>query len=340
MGKENFSKIKLLKIWEILKQESDEDHPLATGELLRRLAKCGIACDRGTLYQDIAALNSFGYEVIRRRGQHSNSYYVEDRSFDVPELRILIDAVQAAGFVTEKKTAELIDKIAALGGSNRAEILKRSIVQFNTTKHSNESVYYSIGTIEDGILSQKKISFLYFDLDVNGERKLRKDGARYIVNPVAMVLMNDNYYLLCYHDKHKNTASYRIDRMLDVNVTDEPVNEAAPPKSLDIPEHRKQAFSMFGGDPVLVTFEADASLLDVIYDRFGEKTPITDLGNGKITLSATVQISPTFFGWCCTFGDKLKIVSPKAVVGEMKEHIKTMMNAYTGTNSFCPYISV
>ena len=140
MGKENFSKIKLLRIWEILKQESDEEHPLSTNQIIERLARGGISCDRRTLYQDIAALNSYGYEVICRRGQHSNSYYVEDRSFDVPELRILIDAVQAASFLTEKKTVELVDKIAALGGSNRAEILKRNMVDFNTNKHYNASV--------------------------------------------------------------------------------------------------------------------------------------------------------------------------------------------------------
>ena len=152
MGKENFSKLKLLKIWEILQQESDEKHPISTNQMIERLAEDGIFCDRRTLYKDIAALNSFGYEVICRRGQHSNSYYVEDRSFDMPELRILIDAVQAASFITAKKTAELVDKIAALGGSNRAEILKRNIVEFNTAKHSNESVYYNINSIEDGIL--------------------------------------------------------------------------------------------------------------------------------------------------------------------------------------------
>lgn len=328
MGKENFSKIKLLKIWEILKQESDEDHPLSTGELLARLEKNGVVCDRKTLYQDIAALNSFGYEVICKRGQHSNSYYVVDRSFDVPELRVLIDAVQAASFITERKTAELIAKIAALGGSNRAEIMKRNIVEFNTTKHSNESIYYSINAIEDGILSERKISFRYFDLDRSGERQLRKDGERYVVNPVAMVFANDNYYLVCYHDKHKNTASYRIDRMLDVRVTEEPINESARPKSLKISEHRKQAFSMFGGETANVRFEADASLLDVIYDKFGEKMVITSRGDNMIEFTATVQLSPVFFGWCCTFGDKLKIVSPKTVVEKMKDQFQVLVNTY------------
>lgn len=125
MGKENFSKIKLLRIWEILKQDSDENNPLTTNRILEKLSESGIICDRRTLYQDISTLNSYGYEVICKKGQHSNGYYVIDRSFDVPELRILIDAVQAASFISPKKTTELTDKIAALGGSYRADILKR-----------------------------------------------------------------------------------------------------------------------------------------------------------------------------------------------------------------------
>ena len=133
MGKENFSKIKLLKIWEILKQESDEDHPLSTGELLARLEKNGVACDRKTLYQDIAALNSFGYEVICKRGQHSNSYYVVDRSFDVPELRVLIDAVQAASFITERKTAEPVNGSFAKTASVMSSIPWRWCLQMTIT---------------------------------------------------------------------------------------------------------------------------------------------------------------------------------------------------------------
>ena len=171
MGKENFSKIKLLKIWEILKQESDENRPLTTGQIIQRLADNGITCDRRTLYADIATLNSFGYEVVTQKGQHSNSYYIVDRSFDIPELRILIDAVQSASFISPKKTEDLTGKIAALGGSYRADILKKNIVEFNTTKHNNEHIYYSVNAIEDAILSGKKIKFQYFDLTENQERK-------------------------------------------------------------------------------------------------------------------------------------------------------------------------
>ena len=328
MGKENFSKIKLLRIWEILKQDSDENNPLTTNQIIEKLSESGIICDRRTLYQDISTLNSYGYEVICKKGQHSNGYYVIDRSFDVPELRILIDAVQAASFISPKKTAELTDKIAALGGSYRADILKKNIVEFNTTKHNNEHIYYSVNAIEDAILAGKKISFQYFDLNESHERVFRKNGEKYLVNPVAMVFSNDNYYLICYHDNHDGITTYRIDRMLNVSVSDQEINKAAQPKGLNIAKHRKQSFSMFGGKTETVKFEADKNLLDVIYDKFGEGTQIRPLGNGKISFTADVEISPMFFGWCCSFGERLKVTSPVDMVIELKNYCKKIVLLY------------
>ena len=156
MGKTNFSKIKLLKIWEILKQESDEGRPLTTSMIIERLADHGISCDRRTLYADINELIKNGYDIKYRHGQHSNLYYIEKRAFDIPELRIMMDAVQAANFITEQKSAELIDKIAALGGSNQAKLLKSNIVEFNTAKHSNEDIYLNVSTLSDGISCGKR----------------------------------------------------------------------------------------------------------------------------------------------------------------------------------------
>lgn len=321
MGKENFSKIKLLRIWEILKQDSDENNPLTTNQILEKLSESGIVCDRRTLYQDISTLNSYGYEVICKKGQHSNGYYVIDRSFDVPELRILIDAVQAASFISPKKTAELTDKIAALGGSYRADILKKNIVEFKTTKHNNEHIYYSVNAIEDAILAGKKISFQYFDLNESHERVFRKNGEKYLVNPVAMVFSNDNYYLICYHDNHDGITTYRIDRMLNVSVSDQEINKTAQPKGLSVAKHRKQSFSMFSGKTETVKFEADKNLLDVIYDKFGEDTQIRSLGNGKISFTADVQVSPVFFGWCCMLGDKLRVAQPESILLAFKQHL-------------------
>lgn len=308
--------IRILKVLEILTRETDEDHPLTVSELAERLLGQGISCDRRTLYADLRALRENGYEILNRRGRYCNEYYVADRGFDVPELRVMIDAVQAASFITEKKTAELIDKIAALGGSNRADIIRRNMVRFNATKHTNERIYYSIFDIESGILDRKQIEFAYFDLAPSGRRVFRRDGKKYIVNPAAMVCTGDNYYLVCWHDKYGNTASYRIDRMYDVRVTDTPINEKTRPKDLDVPEHRKQAFSMFGGRAVRVFFEADGSVLDVVYDKFGEDLGVRDAGGGKVTFGADIQISPVFFGWCCTLGEKLRILFPERVKNE------------------------
>ena len=170
MAQENWQKYKLLKLLELLRQETDEQHPLATSALCNRLAEMGISCERRTLTKDIAVLNDLGYEVMWNWVGKEKGYYIEDRSFSVPELKILIDAVQAASFITDKKTAELIDKIAELGGTHKADILKSNMVCFNTRKHSNESIYYNVGYLEDSIQQNKKVIFYYFDLNENGEK--------------------------------------------------------------------------------------------------------------------------------------------------------------------------
>lgn len=327
MPKTNFTKIKLLKLWEILSQDSDEDHPLSTKRIIEKLKSQGIECDRKTLYEDIRLLNEYGYEVLCEKGQHSNRYCVVDRSFDVPELHILMDAVQAAGFITEKKTAELVNKIASLGGSNRAEVLKTNLVHFNTTKHSNENIYYSVNEIGEAILSEKKLSFLYFDYNEKGERVFRKDGSRYIVNPVATVFSNDNYYLLCYHDKHDNAASYRVDRMTEVKVETEDINKSKRPKNLDVSMHRKQAFSMYAGEKMRVRLQADKSLIDVLMDKFGEELHIISNGD-SVQFETDVQLSPIFFGWCLSFGRKLKIISPKSLREDLHNYLNEIEAEY------------
>ena len=141
MAKENIRKVKLLKLLELLRQNTDEDHPMSTAQIFTALSEMGIPCDRRTISQDIITLNELGYEIMSVMKGHDKCYYVEDRSFSIPELKILIDAVHASSFITEKKSEELISKIAALAGTHRAEVLKRNMVCFNTRKHSNERIF-------------------------------------------------------------------------------------------------------------------------------------------------------------------------------------------------------
>lgn len=323
MAQPNSNKIKLLKLMEMLRQETDEAHPLRRTEICERLAKDGIGCDIRTLSKDIAVLNDYGFEVMIRKEDHENFYYVEDRSFSVPELKILIDAVQAASFITEKKTADLIEKIAELGGSNRAAILKDNIVHFNTRKHGNEAIYYNVDTIETAIQQDKKIIFRYFDIDENGARVYRRDGHHYVVEPVALVFNDDNYYIVSYSSKHENTANYRLDRMDSVETVDEDIADKAKELRESIAGYTESVFKMYGGELQDVTLQFDQKLIGTVYDKFGEGTRMLRINDTTCVAAVKAQISPTFWGWLFQFGGQMTIISP----AELKENYKNQVAA-------------
>lgn len=318
MAQDNCQKIKLLKLYELLRQETDEQNPMTTMTIIDRLGQMGISCERRTLAKDMAILNEQGYEVMFRWIGKEKGYYVEDRSFSVPELKILIDAVQAASFITDKKTSELIDKIAELGGSHRADILKSNMVCFNTRKHSNETIFYSIGYLEDALLQQKKVIFRYFDLNEHGEKVYRRDGHHYVVEPVGLVFNEDNYYLMVYSSRHDNTANYRVDRMDAVEIIDEQITDKALQLRETVDCFTEQAFKMYGGQPVDITIQFDSKLIGVVYDKFGEDTKMIRLNDTTCVATIKVQISPTFWGWIFQFGKQMQITSPNEVIEEYR----------------------
>lgn len=320
--RENHQKIKLLKLMELLRQETDEHHPLSTSEICTRLGMMGISCDRRTLAKDIALLNEQGFEVMWCRSGKEKAYYIEDRSFSIPELKILIDAVQAANFITDKKSAELINKISALGGSHQADILKTNLVCFNTRKHSNETIYYSIGYLEEAIQKQSKVLFRYYDLDEYGEKIYRRDGHRYVVEPVALVFHEDNYYLVIYSAKHDGTANYRVDRMDNVEVLDEPVSQKALDLRSEVAGYTERVFKMYGGQSVDILIEFEDKLIGAVYDKFGEHTKMIRTSEHKCVATVKVQISPTFWGWLFQFGKQMRILLPKYLIEEHRTMIR------------------
>ena len=326
MAEENYQKIKLLKIMEILRQETDEDHPMTKVELAARLVAMNVSCSPRSLIRDIKLLNEQGYEIMERLMGHEKGYFVCDRSFSVPELKILIDAVQAASFVTDKKTGELIDKIAALGGSHRAGILKGNIVKFNTRKHRNETVYYTVGFIEDAIQKNKKIIFKYFDLDENGQKVYRRDGHHYVVEPVALVFNEDNYYLIVYSEKHDGTANYRVDRIDGVEIIDDPISDKARSLRRKVARYTEEAFKMFNGQPETVTLRFADKLIGPVLDKFGEVTKMTRVDEHTIEATVQVRIAPTFWGWLFQFGTDMDIVEPEALKEEYLNKAAALLN--------------
>lgn len=321
-------KIKLVKLLDLLQRETDEQHPISRQALCKRLNKMGISSNPRVLSLDIELLNESGFEIMENQVGREKFYYVEDRQFSIPELKVMIDAIEAASFISEKRTAEIVDKIASLGGIHRADLLKQNMVYFNTRKHKNSIVLFSIDHLEDAICRKKKVTFNYFDLDNNGNRVFRADDTgekkQYCVDPVALVFNEDNYYLIAYSSHHPGqTANYRIDRMMQVEVVeDSEMSPEAISKIDSVGKYTEEAFKMYSGESVSVTLEFDKTLIGPVFDKFGEETIIRQRTSDSFVANVKVQVSPTFFGWLAQFGERMRIASPKTVIKDYIEYLK------------------
>ena len=307
-------KLKMIKLWEILQHDSDSEHPLSTSELCQRLHSDGIPCNRKTIQPDVDVLNKYGFEVQTERRGKDRVYWVEDRTFDIPEIKILIDAIQAASFITKNKTEELVRKIAALAGSHRADVLTENIVRFNNRKHTNERIYYTVDRLERAILEKRQASFLYFDLDEKRNRVFRKNKERYVVHPISLVFLEDNYYLMCFCTGHEGVVSFRLDRMDDVQISERPSCPGAQMPEERIAQFTREAFRMYSGEPETVTLRFKDNLIGVMYDKFGEDIRMTRRKDGTITAKVLVQISPTFWGWLFQFVGEMQLEAPQNIV--------------------------
>ena len=313
-------------LMEILRQESDQNHPLKTVVLCKKLLKLGIKCDRRTLSDDIDVLRDFGFNIGARMIGHEKGYFYDVKSFSVAELKIMIDAIQAASFVTQKKADDLVERIAQMGGTRKRDILKNNIVCFRTRRHSNEGIYDNIENLEEAIHAKRQASFYYFDRDEKGNIVYRKDKKRYIVEPMALIYNEDNYYLLCYSSKYDGMTTYRVDRIEDVEIENDRVSEKAMMDMSDIANYSDQAFKMYGGPATDITLEFDDNLIGVIYDRFGEQTSIVRTAPNKCVASVCPQISPTFWGWFFQFGEKMRILSPQSVIEDYKDMLRRLLD--------------
>lgn len=321
MFADKYRKIKLLKILEMLQQDTDEQHPMTTSEICRHLMDMGIACDRRILASEIDILNELGYEIQSCQVSRAKGYYIADRSFSVPELRILIDAVEASHLLTEKKTQELIEKIAALAGSNQAEVLKSSIVRFNTSKPTNEYIYYTVQTLEKAIREKKKVTIHYFHLNEHKEKVYRSENGIHTVEPIALVYNNDRYYLTCYNPTADRNYNYRLDRIEMVEILDGKISKNAIIRSRSVAKYNAQVFRMYGGETEKVTLMFNSQMIDYIYDKFGMDTKIYPYDADKFTAMVDVQISPTFWGWLVQFAGKMKLAAPESAIEAYHQHL-------------------
>lgn len=320
-------KSKLLLLEKILLSETDENHKLTGAELIDRLGAAGISCERKTVYDDIETLALSGLDVVTEKIGHSNYYYVASRLFQDEELLVLADAVASSKFLTRKKSDELIKKLQSLTSRYKAQQLKRSIYVNGRVKTYNEGIYYNINAIHEAVYKNLQITFHYTEYDIDKKKRYRHHGEVYRVSPYYLIWENECYYLVCYCKKHEELCRYRVDRMADVAVSDE------PRRSLSIDEDQlarelRGTYNMYGGVRETVTMEMSAKLINVVIDKFGDGVHIRRSGDDSFVVKLDVAVSPTFWGWLFQFGSDARVTAPEWVVEEAKKKLGEISGVY------------
>ncbi|MBR0189875.1 MAG: WYL domain-containing protein [Clostridia bacterium] len=318
-------KIKLLLLWDILCRYTDEEHPMNTDEIIEKLAEKGIADSRKVLAADIALLNEYGYEVLSFKKKY-HYYYVANRPFDTAEIVLLSDVIKASKLSPAQKK-QLIDKLSGTLGLYQAEIISNNIVSFGRSR-GNSSIIYSVDSIERAINENKQVSFLYFDYDEDHKKAYRKDGERYLANPIIMVWDRDNYYLLCFNNRHDNIVTYRLDKMEDVKVE---ATERQPHPEYELfntEEYRKQVVSMFGGELQRVTLTFTHDILSDMFDKFGSDIRIHKKTDDTYSVTVNVQVSKPLFVWIIGTQGKVRIKSPCNVLEQFNAFVEKIKETY------------
>jgi predicted DNA-binding transcriptional regulator YafY len=309
-----------------LLEKSDENHPMTVSDLIAELAAYGISSERKTIYTDIEVLEMFGLDIVKERGK-SIKYYIASRQFELPELKVLVDAVQSSRFITEKKSSELIAKLSSLTSAAQAKELRRQVHVTGRAKSFNESAYYCVDAIHSAINNAKKIRFRYFDYDYRKNRVYRKNGSIYTVTPITLCWDSDKYYLVAYSAEHDGLRHYRVERM-DETAELEDDADKLDTERFDVGQHIKRSIGMYAGEPVKATLSFDESLVNIILDNFGKDTHITPKEKGRVEITADVSLSPVFLGWMLQFGDRAEIKAPDSLITAMCELIESHAKQY------------
>ncbi len=334
MPKNPKQKQKLLYIMKFFLEKTDEEYGVTVADIIDYLDDYGITAERKSIYNDIECLRDFGMDIVKSKVGKISLFSLVSRDFTLEEIKLLIDAVQSSKFITLKKSRELIRKIETLTSENQAKELHRQVIVANRVKNSNEEIYRNIDSINRAINKKRKIGFYYTQWAVSriGAKKIvkvrRHDGMRYLLTPKALTWDDENYYLIAYDKDAEKLKHFRVDKMESISVEEERADSTKAVDKFDLAVYTKQVFGMYGGDTVNVKLRFDDSLIGVVIDRFSDKVFIQPHNDGSFTMSTEVMLSPQFFGWLFSFGDKVKIVSPKAAVNGFGEWLDSVKAQY------------
>ena len=325
MPKSDNQKLKILYIWDYLKENSHQNHPVRASELIAMLAnQHNISCDRKTVYSDIAALQDYGVDIVSIPGKNGG-YYIASRNFELPELKLLIDAVLSSRFLTEKKSRELIEKLCRECSIHDARLMRRDMLISGRVKSMNETIYYNVDAIQEAISQNRQITFRYFDWGIDGKRKYRAKDYR--VSPYSLCQDNEFCYLLA-HSPRYGVTSYRVDRMSHIAFLEEARTPCPELTGKALNEHASRLFQMYSGQESAVKMRFHRSLTNAVIDRFGRDTMLIPDGEEHFVFTVDVAVSPMFLSWVIGFGSKAKILYPQSVVEECKALCQAAMDQY------------
>lgn len=326
MAKSSNQKTKLLHLAQLLLRQSDEEHPLTVAQVIAELAKFDIRAERKSIYDDMESLRQFGLDIQCRKGR-SAGWFVGDRDFQLPELKLLMDAVQSSRFITQKKSDALIRKLEALASVHQARQLQRQVYVSGRIKVMNESIYYNVDKLHTALAGQKAVTFQYFDYDIARQKVFRRNGSRYMVSPYGLIWNSENYYLVAFDHTNRDMRHYRVDKMAELSVTDLEREGRDQYPDFQLAQYGQKHFGMYSGQELTVTLRGKRDAAGMVWDRFGQDVILVPDGEDHFTVTLPVVMSPQFFGWLFGLDGSLVLTSPEAAVNAYRQKLLSAANS-------------
>ena len=309
-------------------EKTDDEHSLTMPQILEELEKYEVSAERKSIYEDFKDMSNFGIEVIKEQKGRETFYHIAGREFELAEVKLLIDAVQSAKFITQKKSKSLISKVKNFVSEHQAKQLQRQIVINDRVKTMNESVYYNVDDIHTAINQNRKIKFKYYKWDIDKKLVERHGGSYFFVSPWALLWDDENYYMIAFDDWDNKIKHYRVDKMMYIEVGNDERAGKEEFKNFDMAKYSKATFGMYHGEKTKVCIKFANHMCGVFIDRFGKDTLFRKIDENHSELIVDINVSPQFFGWIFSLGNDVEIVSPIEVVNELREYTKKFIMKY------------
>ena len=325
-------KIKILYILKNLMRNSDENNPLDTESIILDLKNHGIEAERKSIYKDVSVLQEFGYDIIKTRTPKSG-YFIADREFEVAEIRLLCDAIQAANFITQKKTKQLLSKIYSLVSTSQAEKIKNQVYVDNRPKCTNENIYYTIDKLHTAIQDNRQVQIEYRKRKITASNETQYETKTHFISPYALIWSNDHYYLVGNNRNYSNIMITRVDRIKSVEVlTDSPCRSFSDVSEykdyFDSADYANKHFSMFSGDPESVELICSNELIDDMIDKFGDNVPILKHGDERFKIIINAAVSEGLVSWIIQYGNKIEVKKPDSLKRMILDRIDEIKKVY------------